>query len=432
MDFDGTITRRDTLGMFGRFVAGRRRYLRAVLKASPWLAGWKMGLVDHSKAREHLFSNLFRGMRAEDFERYGRMFADRLEHVVRKKSMRVIKGERGAGDILVIVSASMGAWIRPWASRHGIDEVICSEPEIDERGLLTGRFATPNCYGAEKRRRFLERFPDREDYELTAYGDSAGDREMLEEADHPVWVRSRGSRMDLTVFGWFMGVSLMLALAAFWAWNRYMTTPPYVDPQRFPVRGIDVSSHNGMMNLDAAAADGVEFIFIKATEGADFRDPNFALNYLKAGHAGMKRGAYHFFRFDRDGVEQAMNLLKAVAGRPLELGVAVDVEEHGNARNVPMDSIQQRLQDMTDFLNLKGYRVTFYSNRDGYSDFLYQNFRGFPLWVCSFTDNSANTDWTFWQYDHHGKVAGIRGDVDLNVFSGDRDQWEAHLRESAE
>lgn len=85
-----------------------------------------------------------------------------------------------------------------------------------------------------------------------------------------------------------------------------------------------------MMNLDAAADDGIEFIFIKASEGENFRDENFVLNYQKARHAGMKVGAYHFFRFDVDGVKQAVNLMRSVGARPLELGMVIDVEAEGN------------------------------------------------------------------------------------------------------
>ena len=107
----------------------------------------------------------------------------------------------------------------------------------------------------------------------------------------------------------FMLVAALLVFASVWAYHKFISTPPYVDSERYPVRGIDVSSHNGMMNLDAAAKDGVEFIFIKASEGATFRDENFRLNYSKARHAGMKTGAYHFFRFDVDGVAQAVNFV---------------------------------------------------------------------------------------------------------------------------
>ena len=124
---------------------------------------------------------------------------------------------------------------------------------------------------------------------------------------------------DIEVAVDFLVAVLVLVFAGIWAVKEFMSTPPYVDPERFPIRGIDVSSHNGMMNLDAAAKDGVEFVFIKASEGATFRDPNFRLNYTKARHAGLMTGAYHFFRFDVDGVSQAVNFLRAIGPRRLEL-----------------------------------------------------------------------------------------------------------------
>lgn len=244
--------------------------------------------------------------------------------------------------------------------------------------------------------------------------------------DSPVGIRNfRRPLKDIIAAVGFLAVIVLLALTAVWTWRTYLMTPPYVDAERFPVKGIDVSAHNGMMNLDAAAADGIEFVFIKATEGKSFRDENFAINYLKAGHAGLKRGAYHFFRFDVDGIQQAENLLKAVAGRPMELGLVIDVEQHGNPEDVDPDSIAARLRDMVDILIMSGHRVTFYSNRDGYDKYVFPTLPGYPLWICSFKDENAQmSDWTFWQYDHHGKVAGIRGDVDLNVFHGSRSDWQ--------
>lgn len=223
----------------------------------------------------------------------------------------------------------------------------------------------------------------------------------------------------------FLAVVLLLGCACWWAWEQYITTPPYVDEELFPVRGIDLSAHNGYVNLDAAAAAGYEFVFLKASEGATHRDENFVLNYQKARHAGMKIGAYHFFRFDRDGIEQARNFLRSVGKRPLELGLTIDVEEQGNPKGIPPDSIRARLALMVEYLNVAGYRVTFYSNRDGWEKYLKEDYSGMPLWICSFNDeNAAMDDWTFWQYNHRGKVPGIRGDVDLNAFTGSRAEWE--------
>ena len=232
---------------------------------------------------------------------------------------------------------------------------------------------------------------------------------------------------DLRVSLAFVAVSAALACAALWAWRQFKTSPPYVDPERYPVRGIDVSAHNGMMNLDAATESGIEFIFIKASEGDTFRDANFRINYDKASHAGMKIGAYHFFRFDCDGVSQGMNLRKAIADRPLELGVAIDVEETGNPEGVDSVLIARRLEAMVDYLYLSGYRVTVYSNRQGYYEYVRNSVPGAKLWICSFHPVPIAAEWTFWQFYHHGHVPGIRGEVDLDVFCGSREEWQNFL-----
>lgn len=233
----------------------------------------------------------------------------------------------------------------------------------------------------------------------------------------------RNKFRDLKVAAAFLAIAALLACASIWAYRQFMSSPPYVDPARYPVRGIDVSAHNGMMNLDAAYRAGYEFIFIKASEGDTFRDQNFRINYSKAFHAGMKIGAYHFFRFDCGGVSQAKNFIEAIGGRKLDLGVAIDVEQHNNAIGIDSAVVADRLSAMVEFLNMSGYRVTLYSNLAGYYEYLRESVPGACLWICSFSSDPINAEWTYWQYDHHGRVDGIRGDVDLNAFCGSRQDW---------
>ncbi len=228
----------------------------------------------------------------------------------------------------------------------------------------------------------------------------------------------------------FLSVCALLVFAAIWAYNTFITTPPYVDPERFPVRGIDVSAHNGNVDMEKVAKAGFEFVFIKATEGVDFKDKNFRTNFENARKAGLKIGVYHFFRFDRDGVEQAINLLKSVGRRKPELGIVIDVEKAGNPDTVPPETINSRLTHMVDYLNLLGHRVMFYSNKDGYYEYLADTFPGAPLWICGFSETPINAEWTFWQFNHRGKVEGITGDVDLNTFCGSREEWQSFLNGS--
>lgn len=232
---------------------------------------------------------------------------------------------------------------------------------------------------------------------------------------------------DLLAAGVFLSVCLLLIFASIWAYRQFISSPPYVDPEKYPVRGIDISSHNGNIDFNKVAADGIEFVFIKASEGRDFKDKKFRENYNRAKSAGLKTGIYHFFRFDRDGVEQAINFLKTVGSRRPELGLVIDVEKNGNPDTVPKATVNSRLTAMVEYLNLLGHRVMFYTNLDGYYEYLADSFPGYPLWICRFQENPINAEWSFWQFNHRGVVKGIDGKVDLNVFCGNRDEWNAFL-----
>lgn len=225
----------------------------------------------------------------------------------------------------------------------------------------------------------------------------------------------------------FLVVIFLLVFSAVWAYREYMTTPPYVDEVKYPVRGIDVSRHNGEINFKKVADSGIEFVFIKASEGVTHRDSLFVRNLRQAGAAGLKTGAYHFFRFDGDGVEQAVNFLGAVGSRHTDMGLVIDVEKNGNPSNVPPEVVKERLSSMVEYMNLLGFRVMIYTNIDGYYDYIADILPGYPLWICRFKENPINAEWTFWQYDHHGKVDGVKGDVDLDAFCGTREEWERFL-----
>jgi lysozyme len=93
------------------------------------------------------------------------------------------------------------------------------------------------------------------------------------------------------------------------------------------VNGIDVFHNNGTIDWENVAAAGVSFAFAKATEGETFRDPKFNANYTEMKNNGIIRGAYHFFRPNKDGRKQAENFLKLVqALGPGDLPPSLDVE----------------------------------------------------------------------------------------------------------
>ena len=208
-----------------------------------------------------------------------------------------------------------------------------------------------------------------------------------------------------------------------------------VDRSRFPVKGLDLSSHNGIVNFDSLAAAGIDFVYLKASEGIGFRDESFSRNYAAARRTGIPVGAYHFFRFECDGRRQASNLLSAVKDCTLDLPLAIDIEEFGNPVAAPTEIIIGRLATMVSHLQSAGRRVIIYTNKNGDARFIRKHFdrleEGDPeLWICSFTDPPlTRRPWLMWQHSHKARVPGIKGYVDMNTFNGSRDFWEAWLEQ---
>ena len=186
------------------------------------------------------------------------------------------------------------------------------------------------------------------------------------------------------------------------------------DISGYTTHGIDLSAHNGDVDFNQVKASGVEFALLKASEGGDFRDKNFAKNYKAAKAAGLAIGTYHFFRFNVDGSTQAQNFIATVGDRQFDFPLVIDIEEHGNPYVFIKSKVVRRLKDMIDYMTINGYEVMIYTNEHGYHKFIKNRFDGFPLWICTF--NPPEMKWTIWQYSHWGSVPGIEGEVDLNVL----------------
>lgn len=182
-DFDGTLTRRDSLLAFIKFSKGRWRLLAALLHFSPQLVLMRLGLYSNNRAKQRLFSYLYKGEDIEAFNRSCRDFARACgETLLRPQGRAAVETALACGCRVFIVSASIDNWVRPFFGENRLLTVLGTQIEV-ANGKVTGRFLTPNCYGAEKVRRLEAALPRREDYYLTAYGDSRGDREMLNYAD---------------------------------------------------------------------------------------------------------------------------------------------------------------------------------------------------------------------------------------------------------
>ena len=181
-DFDGTLTRRDTLLEFIRFAKGDKAFLLCFLRFSPLLVLMKMGLYPNWKAKQKVFSYCFKGMREDDFNALCARFAKENAKLLRPKAVKKVEEAKAEGGTVVMVSASVNNWVEPFFSGMGGVFVVGTMVGVRD-GVLTGRFVTKNCYGEEKVNRLLQLYPERKQYYLVAYGDSRGDFELLDFAD---------------------------------------------------------------------------------------------------------------------------------------------------------------------------------------------------------------------------------------------------------
>lgn len=206
-DFDGTITHADTLLAFIRFACGPVRMCMGFALYAPLLVLMKLKLYPNYKAKQKVFAHFFRGMTLTRFDALCTAFAQHSEHLLRPAARSFINTVRPEAYAMAIVSASIDNWVRPFAelylqSSNPQDNsqnksqsnpqshkpslpiiVLGTKVEVDAAGCLTGRFSTPNCYGPEKVRRIEAVWPHREQYDVSAFGDSRGDKEMLAYAD---------------------------------------------------------------------------------------------------------------------------------------------------------------------------------------------------------------------------------------------------------
>ena len=190
-DFDGTLTTKDTFIEFGVFAVGKKRFMTALVRNSFVLAAWKLGIIPNHKAKQKLFSTLYKGMTADDFNRKCEEFAPKIDSILNPEGYRELRRHLDEGTPIYIVSASMENWIKPWAQKEGDIKLIATIPETDESNKLTGRFLTKNCYGKEKLSRIREMCSDIDSYDVWAYGDSKGDEEILRFSKHPHIIKNQ-------------------------------------------------------------------------------------------------------------------------------------------------------------------------------------------------------------------------------------------------
>ena len=194
----------------------------------------------------------------------------------------------------------------------------------------------------------------------------------------------------------------------------------------YEVVGVDVSTYQGNIDWSVLASQGVDFAFIKATEGSSFTDPKFKANWSGAQKAGVVAGAYHFFSFETPGARQAAWFIKNVPSRQGMLPPVVDVEWYNQFKsNHPAkQDVVTQLQDYLDALeSFYGVKPIIYCTESMLRDYL-GGFTAYPIWirnVAGTPNMPARRAWTFWQYSSTSQLKGYKGSqkfIDMNVFHG--------------
>ncbi len=194
-DFDGTLTRRDTLMPFLRYYAGTAHFVKGLAQLSPQLLAYALRFRRNDVTKESVLRHFFQGAPIGDLHRTGREFASEiLPSLTRASLMDRLQKHRSDGDTCVLVSASLDVYVAPWAATQGFDAVLCSSLEV-QGSIATGRLHGLNCYGAEKVTRIKTWLGDQKPMKVIAYGDSRGDREMLALADE-AYYRGRLTKRD--------------------------------------------------------------------------------------------------------------------------------------------------------------------------------------------------------------------------------------------
>ena len=230
------------------------------------------------------------------------------------------------------------------------------------------------------------------------------------------WLAARRVRWALGALG--VVVAGAVVATAVWQWWVPTYRPGLGQGERY---GVDVSNHQDDIDWARVADDDVDFAYIKATEGGDFVDQQFARNWHGAGDVGLDRGAYHFFTLCRPGAEQAENFLRTVPADPDALPPVVDLELSGNCSARPdRASVARELEAFLEPVEAAiGEPVVLYLLDDFERRYRLRDDLDRELWLRRIGRRPGVDGWWMWQFHDRASIDGIQGGADLNVMRGD-------------
>ncbi|MCI7118916.1 GH25 family lysozyme [Prevotella sp.] len=206
-------------------------------------------------------------------------------------------------------------------------------------------------------------------------------------------------------------------------WRALFGDPNY--PAGYEIHGIDISHYQGDIDWDLLRGGMIEgcplrFIMIKSTEGSTRLDNKFADNFKQAREYGYIRGAYHFWSNKSTARAQAYHFLKNVHLEDGDLPPVLDVE-HKPAETSVEDfqrDVLTWLHIVEDRYHVKPIIYTYYKFKEKYLNA--PVFDDYPYWIAHYYVDKVEYKgpWKFWQHTDVGRLPGIKGYVDFNIYNG--------------
>ncbi|MES0489143.1 MAG: GH25 family lysozyme [Leptospirales bacterium] len=227
-------------------------------------------------------------------------------------------------------------------------------------------------------------------------------------------------------------LAVFILFGGYYLFNNGLLWFVYPDKEIYPIMGVDVSHHQGKIDWEELARQGVRFAFIKSTEGGDFKDSRFKENIRNAKKANIPVGAYHFFTFCRPGLEQAKNFIETVPKDTIDLAPVIDLEFGGNCSATPSQSeLNKQLSLYVDAI-VRHYNRNpiFYITTEFLEAYPLKKFQNIDLWMRNIyrpPESHNKRGCTFWQYHSRGRLKGVSEFIDLNVYCGDQVSFEKFL-----
>ena len=207
--------------------------------------------------------------------------------------------------------------------------------------------------------------------------------------------------------------------------RRKLYEKPSVIPAGYQVHGIDVSHYQNHIDWETVGKQkNIKFAFMKASEGISLADRKFKTNWEATKSNKIKRGAYHFFRPQFSGYEQAKFYLSLVNFEDGDLHPVLDLEVK------PHLSISHFYKEIDAWLKTveaaTGKKAILYASRKYYSSYLQKRYPKHHLWVANYKTlkNPLKGKWKFWQHTERARISGVSGRVDHNVFNGSESDLE--------